>query len=94
MQYAYLHYYFLLSLTSKQSDHSIMSLMSTVAFWEVQAVEIEIFQPLLHYSLADTDNYLTGLSTSACQLLGLKSAIQAPHGVAAAQTVGPFFSIL
>ena len=38
-------------------------------------------------SLADTENYLTGLSTSTCQLLGLKSALQGPHGVPAAQTV-------
>ena len=35
-------------------------------------------------SLADTENYLTDLSTSACQLLGLKSAIQGPYGVPAA----------
>ena len=45
VHYAYLHHYFLSSLTSKQSDHSTVSFMSRVAFWEVQAVEI--FQPLL-----------------------------------------------
>ena len=45
VHFAYLHHYFLSSLTSKQSDHFTVSLMSTVALWEVQAVEI--FQPLL-----------------------------------------------
>ena len=45
-------------------------------------------------SLADTENYLTGPSTTACQLLGLTSAIQGPHGVPAAQTVGSLHMLI
>ena len=55
--------------------------------WEVQTVEI-FQQLLLLYQI------LTGLSTSACQLLGLKSAIQGQHGVPAAQTVGSLHMLI